>query len=289
MSGARGFAALLVLACGGSAAAAERWTPPAIASDQYESSPTFSPDGREMFFFRGDPTFSRYRLFESHCAGGHWSTPTTPSFAAPPSVDEADPAFSHDGRHLYFVSARGDPRPRDQADLDIWIVDRDAHGRWGEPRRLPEPVNSPGSELLPRPQADGSLVFGSDRAGGLGGNDIYVARPLGSGWRVENAGAPVNTAANEYEAELSRDGRLLMVVADRGDRSHFYPYRRERNAWVAQARIVPKLDVFQVGPLLSPRADRLLFAQADGARSGELFVIDLVTDADRAWPPTCAR
>ena len=38
---------------------AVRWTPPRIATDQYESSPTFSPDGREMFLFRGDPTFSR--------------------------------------------------------------------------------------------------------------------------------------------------------------------------------------------------------------------------------------
>jgi Tol biopolymer transport system component len=187
------------------------------------------------------------------------------------------------------VSSRGDARPRDRADLDIWIVDRDARGKWGEPGRMPEPVNSPGSELLPRPQIDGSLIFGSDRAGGLGGGDIYLARRDGGGWRIENLGAPVNTAANEYEAELSRDGRLLIVVADRGDRSHFYPYRRESGTWVPQARIVPTLGVFQVGPLLSPRADRLLFAQADGARSGELFVIDLAPGADREWPPSCSR
>lgn len=289
MKVARGLATLLVFACGARGSDVVRWTPPALASDQYESSPTFSPDGREMVFFRGDPAFSRYRLFESHCVGGEWSTATTPSFAAPASVDEADPAFSHDGRRLYFASSRGDPRPRDQADLDIWFVERDAQGQWSDPRRMPEPVNSPGSELLPRPQADGSLVFGSDRAGGLGGSDIYIARPVGQGWKIENPGTPVNTAANEYEAELSRDGRLLIVVADRGDRSHFYPYRHERHTWVAQPRIVPMLEVFQVGPLLSPQADRLLFAQADGTRSGELFVIDLAPDADRAWPPGCAR
>jgi Tol biopolymer transport system component len=281
--------ALVALAGFANAAGATRWTPNALSTDQYESSPAFSPDGLEMHFFRGDPTFRRYRLFQSRCVAGAWSAAEPPVFAAPESVDEADPAFSPDGRRLYFVSSREDPRPRDQADLDIWFVDRDAQGRWGKPERLPEPVNSPGAELLPRPQPDGSIVFGSDRAGGQGGNDIYIARLGARGWRVENAGAPVNTSANEYEAELSRDGRLMIVVADRGDRSHFYPYRRGHETWVAQPRIVPKLEVFQVGPLLSPKADRLLFAQADGARSGEFFLIDLSPNPDRAWPPSCAR
>lgn len=46
-------------------------------------------------------------------------------------------------------------------------------------------------------------------------------------------------------------------------------------------------DVFQVGPLVSPRGDRVLFAQADGDRSGELFVTDLLPGATREWPPAC--
>jgi Tol biopolymer transport system component len=267
----------------------QRWTPPAIASEQYESSPTFSPDGREIFFFRGDATFSRYRLFFSRCVDGTWSAPQTPPFAAPDSVDEADPAFTADGGRLYFVSSRDDPRSRDEADLDIWFVAREPGGAWGEPQRLPEPVNSPASELLPRPQQDGSLIFGSDRAGGAGGHDIYVAKQEGSAWRVANLGAPINTTHDEYEAELSRDGRLMMVIADRGDHSHLYPYRRVGTVWRAEPRIVPKRDVFQVGPLLSPEGDRLLFAQADGARSGEWFLIDLVRNPNRNWPPTCGR
>jgi Tol biopolymer transport system component len=270
-----------------SAADAVRWTPPSLSTDQYESSPTFSPDGREMFLFRGDRSFSRYELLYSHCVDGHWSAGFRSDFAAPPPVDEADPAFSPDGRTLFFVSTREDPRPPGEADFDIWSVDRDSRGRWGKPARLPEPVNSPASELLPRPQPDGSLLFGSDRAGGHGGGDIYIARRGGDQWRVENVGAPVNTAANEYEADLSRDGKLMMVIADRGDRSHLYPYRREHGEWIAQPRIVPKLEVFQVGPLLSPRGDRLLFAQADEVRSGELFLLDLTPNPDANWPPVC--
>ena len=277
---AAGFAAIA------SASDAVRWTPASLSTDQYESSPAFSPDGREMFLFRGDPSFSRYQLLYSHCVDGRWSAGVVPDFAAAPPIDEADPAFSPDGNRLYFVSTREDSRPTGESDLDIWYVDRDARGQWGKPVRIPEPVNSPAAELLPRPQPDGSLLFGSDRAGGHGGNDIYIAR-RNDRWLVENLGAPVNTAANEYEADLSRDGQLMVVIADRGDRSHLYPYRRKRGAWIAQPRIVPNLEVFQVGPLLSPRADRLLFAQADPVRSGELFVLDLTPHADPGWPPIC--
>jgi Tol biopolymer transport system component len=285
---------MLLVSAGAGAAEPTHWTPPAITTAQFESTPTFSPDGKEMFFFRGDQTFSRYRLFHSHCVDGRWSDAAIPPFASSSSIDEADPSFTADGRRLYFVSSRGDPRPREQADLDIWFVDRADDGHWGEPVQLPEPVNSGASELLPRPQADGSLVFGSDRAGGLGQSDIYRAYPDGHGWRVENLGSPVNSKFSEYEADLSRDGKTLIVVADRGDRSHLYPYRREGAAWVAQPRIVPRLDVFQVGPLLSPDAGRLLFAQADRENSGELFLLDLVpvhelTSADRLWPFSCRR
>ena len=98
----------------------------------------------------------------------------------------------------------------------------------------------------------------------------------------------MNTAAYEYEAEISRDGRTLILLADRGDRSHLYQFALEDGRWTEKRRIPASGHVFQVGPLLSPKGDRLLFAQADGQDSGELFVVDLVDGADPGWPPACA-
>ena len=280
----------LLIACGALAAAQaapQRWTPAALSTDQYESSPTFSPDGREAVFMRADRSFQHYRLLWSRCEGGRWTTPQAPPFAAPAPALEADPFFTPDGRQLYFVSNR--QAPQDEDNLDIWVVSRDANGGWGTPRRLPEPVNSPGSELLPRLDAQGRLWFGSDRPGGLGKGDIYVATPgAGNTWSVANAGPPISTPAYEYEAELSRDGRTMVVVADRGDRSHLYRYTRGADGrWAEQGRVDARADVFQVGPRLSPRGERLLFAQADGGASGEWFVVDLVPGSTEAWPPAC--
>ncbi|HEX3158610.1 MAG TPA: hypothetical protein VHQ45_08835 [Gemmatimonadaceae bacterium] len=250
----------------------------------------FTADGREAYFMRADASFGGYRLLWSRCVAGRWTPPADVPFAAPAPILEGDPALSVDGQRLYYISTRH-AYPGD--DFDIWVVERRADGAWGEGRRLPEPVNSPGAELLPRPGPGGVLYFGSSRAGGHGQSDIYVAEPVSSGdgvehWTVTNVGPPVSTAANEYEADISRDGRTLVVVADRGDRSHLYHFARQGGRWVERGRIPADANVFQVGPLLSPDADRLLFAQADGARSGELFVVDLTPDADRRWPPRCA-
>ncbi|MDC8013982.1 TolB family protein [Tahibacter soli] len=268
-------------------AAPVRWAPAPLSSDGYESSATFTPDGREIYFMRSDRSFRQWKILAARCERGAWSTPHSPSFAATPPGLDADPFVSADGKRLYFVSTRQNADGGDQ--LDIWLTRRDANGAWGEPQRLPEPVNSTASELLPRETADGRLVFGSDRAGGFGQGDIYIATPRADGWTVANAGAPVSSAANEYEAEVSQDGKTLVVVADRGTRSHLYRYRREGERWIGQGQVPADDAVFQVGPLLSPRGDRVLFAQADGARSGEFFLVDLAENANASWPPICGK
>jgi Tol biopolymer transport system component len=286
--------ALAVTACaacaaGPTTAPATRWTPAELSSDAYEATPTFSPDGRELYFFRADTQFRNYRLLVSTCEAGRWTSPRPPSFAAPSPITEADPHLTADGRRLYYVSSRQSHAATGGEDLDIWYVDRASPtAPWGEPTRLPEPVSSPGSELLPRRLDDGRLVFGSNRPGGHGESDIYAATPRPDGtWTVANLGPAINSAASEYEAAPTADGRSLVVVSDRSGRSHLYRHTLGPDGWSPPRRLAGRDDVFQVGPVLSPRADRMLFAQADGARSGELFLADLVAAPDPSWPPRC--
>jgi Tol biopolymer transport system component len=263
----------------------ERWTPAAIATGGYEATPSFSPDGQEMIYLSADRGFEAWRLLRSTCVDGAWSPPAPPPFAAPAGVIEADPGFTPDGRGLYFISARHDPA---NADFDIYHVARRADGAWGKSERLPEPVNSAEAELLPRADAGRRLYFGSARSGGLGKSDIYVAkRDAAKGWSVDNLGPPVNSPANEYEAEISRDGQTLIVVSDRDGRSHLYRFVRVGDLWVEAGRVPAREDVFQVGPGLSPRGEKLLFAQADEDRSGEIFLTELKPDSAEPWPPKC--
>lgn len=277
---------LALTACAPSRATeAVRWTPPVLTTPGYEATPTFTPDGRTMYFMAADAAFSKYQLAQSRCGDGGWTKAEPTPFSLPLPVWDADPGVTPDGQRLYFVSTRQDPKAED---FDIWFVQRQTDGSWGPAQRLPEPVNSKGSELLPRADAQGRLYFGSDRAGGQGLGDIYVAEQDAQGrWSVSNVGPPVSSAHFEYEAEISRDGRTMVVVANRGERSHLYRYVLRDGKWVEIGKFPANDDQFQVGPLLSPKADRLLFAQRDGADSGEMFLVDLTPDPDRSWPPSC--
>lgn len=267
------------------------WTPSSISTEAYESSPSFTPDGREMFFMRADKQFQGYQLLWSKCESDGWSTPVRPPFAMPLPVLEGDPFVTEDGKRIYFISSRyGAVQGRGNEDLDIWYVDRLDSGNWSaSAKRLDEPVNSTESELLPRLSHDGTLYFGSSRAGGKGGSDIYTAKQMANGtWNVVAVGE-LNTAMNEYEVDVTADGKVLVLVADRGDKSHLYLHTRSdlHSQWKEQHRLEAQPSVFQVGPRLSPSGDRILFAQSFGERSGEFFLLDLQDNPDQTWPPKC--
>ncbi|MGJ4803204.1 TolB family protein [Luteimonas sp. SDU82] len=264
-----------------------RWTPDAWSTDQYETTPTFSEDGRLAVFMRADRAFGRYRLMESSCVEGRWTAPLEPAFSADTAMHDGDPFLAPGGNSLYFISTRHRFAQVGNDDFDIYVVARDAGGNWGTPERLPAPVNSDSSELLPSVDRAGHLYFGSARPGGLGGTDIYRAtRDAAGNWHVANVVA-VNTPANDFEAEVSRDGTRLAVVSDRDLRSRIYLYTRTGDHWVPGPRIHGEDSVFQVGPRFSPDGRRLLFGQDAGQLSGEIYLGDLAADADPAWPPRC--
>lgn len=265
-----------------------RWTPHAISTDQYESSAVFGSLGQEMYFMRADRNFENYRIFQSRCVQGEWSAPTRVSFSSTGGANDADPFVTRDGSKLYFISTRHRYAQVENDDFDIFVSERTSHGGWGEPVRLPEPVNSTASELLPRMDSQGTLYFGSDRADGLGGTDIYSAQQgLDGTWTVRNLRS-LNTPANEYEAAISDDGTEIAVISDREGRSRLHLFSLEGGRWIHKGRIRAREAVFQVGPLWSPDGRRLMFSQDAGADSGEIFVIDAKTDPDSSWPPNCA-
>jgi Tol biopolymer transport system component len=258
------------------------WAPIGISSAEFESHAAFDPRNGDIYFVRSTPNFEGWYIVYSKCVSSGWSTPSLPPFAG--DGVEADPWFTPDGRSLLFISTRTSDGVR-KSDLDIWQVDRDLTGAWLEPRRLPEPVNSPGQEWFPRIGPDGWLYFGSNRSGGIGSTDIWRASREPSGrWSVENLGEPVNTSRNEYEAQISPDETKLIVMADDG----LYEFRRSGNQW-AQRRRLPSpinLDADEVGPLFSPSGRTLLYSRdSKGDKSGEFVRWHI--ESQESWPDDC--
>ncbi len=84
------------------------------------------------------------------------------------------PTIRFDGRELFLSSDRAGSAGGSQ---DIWVSTRAAFGApWTPPVNLGAPVNTQYNEVQPSLSADGRiLLFASDRPGGSGGADLYMA------------------------------------------------------------------------------------------------------------------
>ena len=90
---------------------------------------------------------------------------------------------------------------------------------WSAPVAL-SALNTEGyEEMNPVISKDGlTLYFSSNRPGGLGGMDLWVSyrASTGADWgEPVNLGAPINTAADELHAALSRDEHWLFLTTNR--------------------------------------------------------------------------
>lgn len=274
---------LLAAACASAPPAVTRWSAAPVSSAQYESHPAFDPLTHDLYFVRSAPDFSGWRIFVAHC-GAHrrYQAPEPAAFAGADGF-EADPFFTADGRTLYFISSRAEGGVR-QTELDIWRVTRGAGNQWSQPQRLPQPINSDAQEWFPRLAADGWLYFGSSREGGLGRTDIYRGRPdQVGGWIVENLGPNINTPGDEYEADISPDGRRMLIMAD-GD---LYQSRFEDGRWHRREKLGDDINTpaMEVGALFAPDGRSFLFARDSGdpALSGEIYRQRGMV----SWPPRC--
>ena len=170
-----------------------------FADDRNEGSPAFTPDGKIMVFARGNsgkrkdlsPDVDLY--MSRYVEGEGWTTPGRIS-ASDSLAFDGSPAFSGDGRTLYFSSNRAGGN----GGLDIYRVNMDASGRFGNPVNMGRAINTGGDEIFPFVSADGKLYFASDGHPGLGKLDLFVAIRTGGKITVENMGLPYNSSMDDF-------------------------------------------------------------------------------------------
>ena len=133
-----------------------------ISTGDFDSHPAFMPDGKTLYFLRSTPNFNFWTIVVAHFERGIWSTPEVAPFSG--QYSDADPFITPDGSRLYFISNRPVAGKQKQQ-LDIWAMEKLGAG-WSEPKNLGAPINSEGNEWYPTLTRDGTLYFGSDRAGG---------------------------------------------------------------------------------------------------------------------------
>jgi TolB protein len=251
-----------------------------VASPEFsEVRLTLSPDGSTALWFSRDRPGSAgdYDIWISRRRGDAWSEPRAVPFNSP--ARDFDPAFTADGRHVYFCSSRAGGHGGD----DVYRVSFE-HAAFGAVEHLDESVNSAGNEFAPMLAPDGAvLLFSSDRAGGRGRQDLYTARRVGDGFDVAQAvpGA-LNTAADEFDATFLADGRAIVFSRApdfRSDRVDLFVAVPGADGYGAGRRLplsVNSTDTDTYGPMLDwSRPDRFtISAKRDGATTMDLYLVE---------------
>ncbi|MFN8395259.1 MAG: carboxypeptidase regulatory-like domain-containing protein [Bacteroidia bacterium] len=168
----------------------------------HEANPTFTADGKEMFFTRNlvkkgtendKNAVVQLALFHAKWDGEKWGDATPLPFMDD-KFSFGHPALSPDGKLLYFVSNMDGGFGA----TDLYVVERNGES-WGKPENLGQDINSRGNEMFPWVDAKGMLYFASNGRGGLGALDIFMVNPdrdqMGN---PENLGAPVNSPYDDF-------------------------------------------------------------------------------------------
>ncbi len=185
-----------------------------ISSSRVEYSSSFSPSNDVIYFVRSNDKWGdgsmKSTIYFSAKKDNEWSVPKVVSFSG--IYDDSDPHVTKDGNTVYFVSKR--PSENDYISADIWMVSKDSDGQWGQPNRLSNTINSNKREYSPRTTNDGDLYFASDRLGGYGQGDLYVAKKVGKEFMAPvNLGNTINSSTGEWNLEINDTGDLIIFEA----------------------------------------------------------------------------
>ena len=196
-----------------------QWTRPAtvegeLNSELDEGIISFSPDGTTMYLTKARRELhsnTGVEIYTSQRSEAAWSAPVKFEITSDTVSSYGHPAVSPDGEYLYFTS----DMPGGFGGKDLWRIN--LKDRAGSLENLGEFINTEGDEMFPYMRADSVLYFSSDGHPGMGGLDIFRAQmTVSGGWKVENMGMPMNSAADDFGITFG-EGESGYFSSNRGD------------------------------------------------------------------------
>ena len=226
-----------------------------LNSSEDEGACCFTPDGRTMYLTqcKTDPSYPRYaNIATSQRSDAAWSKATELVLTHDTLSAYAHPAVSPDGQWLYFVSNM----PGGKGGYDIWRIRLTTSGVGGV-ENLGAPINTAGDEMFPTFRPNGDLYFSSDGHEGLGGLDIFIAKPNGRGWLIEHPGYPLNSQGDDFGMTFEGLRNKGYFSSNRGDGKgwdHIFSFEKPEviqtvKGWVYEAEgyELTQAQVFMVG------------------------------------------
>ncbi len=189
---------------------------PFSAAEWADLDPALSPDGQRLYFISTRPRPSVAATARDASAkpdmdiwyvdrvGDGWSEPRWSNDLSA-DAKEGSPTIDRNGTICFFSDRNVAPNSN-----AIHCAARAGDG-WTAPARLGATVNAGPSDTSPFLSPNGTtLLFYSNRAGGLGKADLYISRKDNGEWQPAlNLGPVVNGPESEYNPSVSPDGKTL--------------------------------------------------------------------------------
>ena len=267
-----------------------------LNSDDDEGACSFSPDGKTMYLTqcKTDGQYPRYaNIATSQRSDASWSKATALVLTRDTLSAYAHPAVSPDGEWLYFTSNM----PGGMGGYDIWRVRLTTSGLGGV-ENLGAPINTVGDEMFPTFRPNGDLYFSSNGHEGMGGLDIYIAKPIETHdnisknaqlYFLEHPGYPLNSQGDDFGMTFEGMKNKGFFSSNRGDGKgwdHIYSFEKPDiiqtvKGWVYEAEgyELPQAQVYLIG---NDGTNLKLSVKGDGS-----FVQEIKPDVDYVLLGTC--
>jgi peptidoglycan-associated lipoprotein len=208
--------------------------PESINTKTHESSPTFSKDGKIMYFNRtnskrvqvGDEKFASVKIFRAEFVDGDWKNIKEMPFSSD-NYSTEHPILTQDGKKLYFSS----DMPGSIGSFDIYVVDVNDDGTFGTPQNMGPTINTIHREQFPFVSEDGTTIyFASDGHQGMGGLDIFMSKSYdGVFAKPVNLGPTLNSNMDDFGYILDEKNNKGYLASNRKGSDNLYSFTRENN------------------------------------------------------------
>ena len=192
----------------------EKWKKPAffsigINSKDNEVGIAFSSNSTDLYFTRSthgeylkkfDDNKNHLKLYLCHKKILGWSSPEY-FVLNDSSYSFGQPTLGQDDKVFIFVS----DMPGGYGGTDLYLCfKRDSS--WTTPINLGPNINTPGNELYPHLDEEGTLFFSSNFHPGFGGYDIFKTNLVKGSWTIpENLMLPINSSYDDFSFSTSED------------------------------------------------------------------------------------
>ena len=198
------------------------FAPNLISTANYEGTPAFSSDGKDLYYTFGDPSQTYMSIVFMKQVHGKWTKPETCSFSGRTSFNDKNPFISPDNRRLYFASNRPINDTSDVNDnYDIWYVER-SESDWTNPVRLDTIINTTDDEDCPSVSNSETLYYSANYKSGIGSYDIYYSKFVNNKYsKPVLLDTIINSTLRENYATISPDEDFLLYSSNKYKKGEF--------------------------------------------------------------------